>query len=468
MKQGRTAALGGMFLSLLGMVAAQTPSEQEGTPASPGAAIVIDVNGAIGPATSAYVEEAIDEAEERGARLLILRMDTPGGLDTSMRSIVKAITSSYVPVIGYVAPSGARAASAGTYILYACHVAAMAPGTNLGAATPVELGGLPTTAPEKSGPKDDTGDDSSEKTAPKPSGDAKKDKLVNDAVAYIRSLAQMRGRNAEWAEKAVREAASLPSEEAVQLGVVDVLAPDIDALLRLIDGRAVKTAGGDLLLQTEGLTLVELAPDWHSKLLSVISNPNVAYILMLVGIYGLIYEFSNPGAVLPGTVGAVSLVLALYAFQLLPINYAGVALMILGLGLMVAEAFTPTFGALGMGGVAAFVVGSLILVDTEAPGFGLSIPMVLTFALTSAMLLFFIIGLALKSYRRPVVSGSEELIGAVGQAVSGFPGPGSVHLHGEVWTARSEVPIAPGAQVKVTGRDGLTLLVVPKTTGKGA
>jgi len=468
MKQGRSAAVVGTFLSLLGIAAAQTPHEGEASPTSPREAIVIDINGAIGPATSAYVENAIDEAEERGARLLILRMDTPGGLDTSMRSIVKAITSSYVPVIGYVAPSGARAASAGTYILYACHVAAMAPGTNLGAATPVELGGLPTTTPEKSDSKNESDDGTPKKTAPKATGDAKKDKLINDAVAYIRSLAQMRGRNAEWAEKAVREAASLPSEEAVQLGVVDVLAQDIDSLLRLIDGRAVKTAGGEQVLDTAGLTLVELTPDWHSRLLSVISNPNVAYILMLVGIYGLIYEFSNPGAVLPGTVGAVSLVLALYAFQLLPINYAGVALMVLGLGLMVAEAFTPTFGALGLGGVAAFVMGSLILVDTEAPGFGLSIPLVLTFAVISALLLFFIIGLALKSYRRPVVSGSEELLGAIGQAVSGFPGPGSVHLHGEVWTARSEVPIAPGSPIEVTGRDGLTLLVVPKTTETGA
>jgi membrane-bound serine protease (ClpP class) len=338
----------------------------------------------------------------------------------------------------------------------------MAPGTNLGAATPVELGGLPSGgSPARPETQDDAGDEGGE-AEPESTGDAKKDKLVNDAVAYIRSLAQMRGRNAEWAEKAVREAESLPSEEAVRLGVVDLLAPNLDDLLRLIDGRAVKTAGGEQVLDTDGVSLVEVAPDWHSKLLSIISNPNIAYILMLVGIYGLIYEFSNPGAVIPGTVGAVSLVLALYAFQLLPINYAGVALMLLGLALMVAEALTPTFGALGLGGVAAFVLGSLILVDTDAPGFGLSIPLILTFAVTSAVLLFFIIGLALKSYRRPVVSGGEELLGAVGQAVSGFPGRGSVHLHGEVWTAHSDVSIAPGTTIEVTGRDGLTLLVKPK------
>ncbi len=463
MQRGWMCPLIGLLLAVPGMAAAQSEGERDDARGL-AEAIVIDVEGAIGPATSAYVERAIDEAQDRGARLLVLRMDTPGGLDTSMRAIVKAITSSYVPVVCYVAPSGARAASAGTYILYACHVAAMAPGTNLGAATPVELGGLPSGTPEKSQPQDATENESSAGSAPKPSGEAKKDKLVNDAVAYIRSLAQMRGRNAEWAEKAVREAASLPAEDAVRLGVVDLVAPDLDSLLAMIDGRVVQTASGEVVLDTDGLVLVELAPDWHSRLLSIISNPNIAYILMLVGIYGLIYEFSNPGAVVPGTVGAVSLVLALYAFQLLPINYAGVALMVLGLALMVAEAFAPSFGALGMGGVAAFVVGSLILIDTEAPGFGLSIPLVLTLAVTSALLLFFIIGLALKSYRRPVVSGAEELLGACGQAVSGFPGDGSVHLHGETWTARSDVPIPPGTPVEVTGRDGLTLLVVPKTS----
>ena len=463
-----TAGLTGILLSMLGIAVAQ----DEGAARTPGGAtteaVVIEVDGAIGPATSAYVEKAIADAEDRGARLLVLRMDTPGGLDTSMRSIVKAINGSTVPVVGYVAPSGARAASAGTYILYACHVAAMAPGTNLGAATPVELGGLPTgDAPQK--PKaEDEAEVEGEEAKPKSTGDAKKDKLVNDAVAYIRSLAQMRGRNAEWAERAVRQAESLPSEEAVQLGVVDLLARDLDELLEKIDGRVVRTAGGDVVLNTEGLARVELAPDWHSRLLSIISNPNIAYILMLVGIYGLIYEFSNPGAVVPGTVGAVSLVLALYAFQLLPINFAGVALILLGLALLVAEAFTPTFGALGIGGVAAFVVGSLILIDTETPGFGISIPLILTFAVVSALLLFFTIGLALKSHGRRVVSGAEELIGAVGHAVSGFPGAGSVRLHGEVWTARSQVPIPPGTPVEVRGRDGLTLLVEPKSTEKGA
>lgn len=446
---------GGAVHLVLGLVALAALA---GAAAKPGGeAVVIDVDGAIGPATSAYVADAVEEAETRGAKLLVLRMDTPGGLDTSMRSIVKAVNASSVPVVGFVAPSGARAASAGTYILYACHVAAMAPGTNLGAATPIQIGGLPGGTPEKTKPEKDL-DEGGE---PATTGDAHTDKLVNDAAAYIRSLAQLRGRNVEWAEKAVRSAASLSAEEAVELGVVDVLATDLTDLLVKLNGRTVRTAAGQVTLATAGLNLVELEPNWQTRLLSIISNPNIAYILMLVGIYGLIYEFSNPGAVLPGVAGAVCLVLALYSFQLLPVNYAGVALMLLGLTLMVAEAFVPSFGALGVGGVVSFVLGSLILIDTEVPGFGLSIPLILTFAATSAVLLVFVIGMAIQARRRPVVSGAEGLMGARGLAVSGFPGPGSVRLHGEIWSARSEVAISPGQRVRVTGREGLVLLVVP-------
>jgi membrane-bound serine protease (ClpP class) len=450
---------GGAVHLVLGLVALVAVA---GAVPMPGEAVVIDVDGAIGPATSAYVADAVEQAENREAKLLVLRMDTPGGLDTSMRSIVKAINASSVPVVGFVAPSGARAASAGTYILYACHVAAMAPGTNLGAATPIQIGGLSGGVPEKT-KSDKELDEGSE---PALTGDAHTDKLVNDAAAYIRSLAQLRGRNVDWAEKAVRSAASLPAEEAAQLGVVDVLATDLTDLLVKLNGRTVRTAAGQVTLATAGLSLVELAPNWQIRLLSIISNPNVAYILMLVGIYGLIYEFSNPGAVLPGVVGAVSLVLALYAFQLLPVNYAGVALMLLGLSLMVAEAFVPSFGALGVGGVVSFVLGSLILIDTDVPGFGLSIPLILTFAVTSAVLLVFVVGMAIQARRRPVVSGAEELMAATGLAVSGFPGPGSVRLHGEIWSARSEVAIRPGQLVRVTGREGLVLLVVPATNQK--
>lgn len=454
----------GWLLVCLLAFSAAVPAESESASRPTREALVIEVDGSIGPATSAYVEEAIADAEDRGAKLLVLQMDTPGGLDTSMRTIVKAINASLVPVVGFVAPSGARAASAGTYILYACHVAAMAPGTNLGAATPVQLGGFPGGEnPKKPKPAKTSEGEAPQEKKPAKSGDAMENKLVNDAVAYIRSLAKLRGRNAEWAEKAVRDAASLPAEEALQLGVVDLLARDQSDLLRKLDGRVVKLAGGEVTLETSGMSVVELAPDWHTRLLSIISNPNIAYILMLLGVYGLIYELANPGAIVPGTVGAVSLLLALYAFQLLPVSFAGVALMLVGLALMVAEAFVPSFGALGIGGVVAFVVGSLVLIDTDAPGFGLSIPLILTVAVTSAVLLALVVGMAIRSRRRPVVSGAEQLLAATGHAVAAFRGEGRVRLRGEIWTARSREPVGAGQAVRVTGRDGLTLLVEPLT-----
>ncbi len=429
-----------------------------------GEAVIVELNGAIGPATSDYVSKSISEAESRGAAVVVLRMDTPGGLDTAMRQIIKSITASSVPVVGYVAPTGSRAASAGTYILYACHIAAMAPGTNLGAATPVALGGLPGGIPKTPIPTGGDGEEDADAQQSQQTGDAKGNKVVNDAAAYIRGLAQLRGRDAEWAEKAVREAASLSAAEALASGVIDLIAPDLDRLLERIDGRRVSMPAGELTLRTVDLTRVELTPDWHSRLLSIISNPNVAYILLLVGIYGLVYEFSNPGVVLPGTVGAVCLVLALYSLHLLPINYAGAALMLLGIALMVTEAFVPSFGALGLGGVAAFVVGSLILIDTDAPGFGLSLPLILGFALVSALLMFAIIGMAIQSRRRPVVSGAEELLGAEGIVVSGFPGDGRVRVHGEVWSARAGVELAVGERVQVICRDGLILLVAHGNT----
>ncbi|RKT46010.1 NfeD family protein [Thiocapsa rosea] len=447
-------------------------------------ALLIDLQGAIGPAGAAYVEDAVAVAEDRGAGLIILRMDTPGGLDTSMRSIVKSITASRVPVVGYVAPTGARAASAGTYILYACPVAAMAPGTNLGAATPVQLGGLPSTEP-KPGPADtapreepsvddpdavtrESAEDpktGQETLKPAPRKDAPMDassrKAVQDAAAYLRSLAELHGRNADWAERSVREGASLSAEAALELGVIDQIAADLDELLHALDGRQVRIGDRQIRLDTSDMSVVERAPNWKTRLLGIISDPNLAYILLLVGIYGLVYEFANPGAVFPGTVGAVSLLLALYAFQLLPINYTGAALILLGLALMIAEAFVPSFGALGVGGAVAFVIGSLILIDTEVPGFGISIPLIIGFALSSALLFFVVIGMALKAHRQPVASGSEELAGALGEAVSGFPGPGSIHLHGEIWTAESDRDITPGTPVRVIARHGLTLLVEP-------
>ena len=411
--------------------------------------IQLSIDGTIGPASDDYVERALDSAAMRGAELVVIRMDTPGGLDTAMRAIIKNITNSPVPVASYVAPSGARAASAGTYILYASHIAAMAPGTNLGAATPVQLGGI--------SPPDIGGKDKDEQSPV----DTMKQKTINDAVAYIQSLAQLRGRNQEWAEQAVREAASLPATEALDLNVIDIVATSVADLLQQVDGREVLVLGQKRLLHTTGLTVNPLEPDWRSRLLAVITNPNIAYILMLIGIYGLIFEFSNPGSIVPGTVGAICLLVALYSFQLLPINYAGMGLILLGIFLMVAEAYEPSFGVLGIGGLVAFVIGSVILMDTDAPGFGIDISVIITFSITSVLVFVVAIGMALKARRRPVVSGIEELIGGTATVMDDFEQQGKVAIHSEIWNAYSHTPLLKGQQVKVTAIKGLTLEVEP-------
>lgn len=411
------------------------------------------VEGAIGPATDDYIGRALETAAERHAELVVIRMDTPGGLDSAMRGIIKSITKSAVPVATYVAPTGARAASAGTYILYASHIAAMAPGTNVGAATPVKMGG--------GAPMGRQGKDEEDKPAEDGAGDASKQKIINDAVAYLRSLAELRGRNQEWAEKAVREAASLPASEALELGVIDIVATGMADLLKQVDGRQVTVQGQQRMLNTAGSVVDQLVPDWRSRFLSVITNPNVAYILMLIGIYGLMLEFSNPGAIVPGTIGAISLLLALYAFQLLPINYAGMGLILLGVALMVGEAFQPSFGVLGIGGLTAFVIGSIILMDTEAPGFGIDISVIITFTIISALVFVVVIGMAIKARRRPVVSGMEQLVGADAIVLADFDREGRVSIHSETWTALSSAPVRKGQQVKVSGIQGLTLLVEP-------
>ena len=454
------------------------------TPASPASAsaVVLEIKGAIGPATSHYVVHGIEAAEKAGSRLVILEVDTPGGLDTSMRDIIRAILASSVPVATYVAPSGARAASAGTYILYASHVAAMAPATNLGAATPVSIGGEsspePTPAPEPgSAPsaKPESNSTPAQKpiVAPNPtSGPTKlptfpvpatamERKVINDAVAYIRGLAELRGRNADWGEAAVRGAASLPASAALQQNVIDVIAQDIPDLLSKINGREVKVANQTLKLATGNLVVQRMKPDWRTEFLAVITEPWVAYGLMLVGIYGLLLEGYNPGVMLPGVTGTICLLIALFAFQVLSVNYAGLALVALGVGMMIAEFFFPTFGSLGLGGLIAFVVGSLILFDTETPGMNIALPMIAGVAAVGGLVIVGIAYVAARSMRRPVVTGVQGMMGDRAEVIQAFNGSGRVRYRGELWKAHSEVELQPGQMARIVKVDGLTLWVEP-------
>ncbi len=459
---------------------------------------LLTVQDAIGPATSDYIAKGIEHAEERGSELVVIELDTPGGLDTAMRDIIQAILGSSVPVATYVYPQGARAASAGTYILYASHIAAMAPATNTGAATPVAIGGsspipLPETpeAADEAEDAEDVGqadeaaqdgeaqDDDTAAIGDDPTSDADdveaapatesfpqpatatERKAVNDAVAYILSLAEQRGRNAEWAERAVRSGESISAQAALENNVIDVVAEDLADLLSQIDGLTVNVDGEEMVLETEGLLTDLFEPDWRTQFLAVITNPTVAYGLMLLGLYGLLFEGYNPGAIIPGVVGAISLLLALFAFQILPVNYAGLALMLLGLILMIAEFLVPSFGALGIGGIVAFVIGSVILIDTDVPGFAVSTSLIAAIATTGGAVLLGIIWFAMKSRIQPVVSGAEEMTLMIASALEDFETDGRVWVHGERWQARTSEPVTKGQTLRVTRVDGLLLHVEP-------
>jgi membrane-bound serine protease (ClpP class) len=435
--------------------------------AAPQPVIVLTVNGAIGPATADYFHRGLDRAVKEGAQLLVLQVDTPGGLDTSMRAIIKDILAAPIPVAVYVAPSGARAASAGTYILYASHIAAMAPATNLGAATPVQIGGSgePSKRDDKPGAderakQDKKGGKAKDSSAPEP-GDAMGRKMVHDASAYIRGLAQLRGRNAEWAERAVREAVSLPADEAVKIKVADLIASDLTDLLKKVNGKVIELQGQKRTLETDGAAVMRLDPDWRSRLLAIITDPSVAYILMLLGIYGLLFEFYNPGLILPGVAGGICLLIALYAFQLLPVNYAGLALIVLGIGFIVGELFVTSYGALGIGGVIAFVLGSVMLIDTDVPGFAIPWSLIATVAVVSALFFLVVIGMAMQARKAPVVTGREELVSMHGEVIEHADGQWWARVHGEIWKVRSHAHLTRGQRVRVKGVDGLVLEVEP-------
>ncbi|NNC67997.1 MAG: nodulation protein NfeD [Gammaproteobacteria bacterium] len=423
--------------------------------------VVITIDGPIGPATSDYVLNGLDEAINTSAELVLLKMDTPGGLDTAMRDIIQGIISSSVPVVTFVSPSGARAASAGTYILYASHIAAMAPATTLGAATPVSIGGMPE-FPDSPLPSDEKPMEDNEEIEQPSENEAMQNKIINDAAAYIRGLAQLRGRNEEWAEEAVRSASSLSAEEAIKNNVIDIIANSIHDLLSKLDNYSVKILGEERNLVTKTASINYFEPDWRNKLLSVITDPNILPILMTLGMFGLIYEMLNPGFVLPGVLGGICILLALYAAQVLPINYAGLALILLGILFMIGEAFVPSFGALGIGGVIAFVIGSIILIDTDYEGYGISIPFISSFALANALFFFTILSMVLKARHKPIVSGREELLGSVGEVIDAVDNFGRVKVHSENWQAKSNVPIPPGQKIRVTGIEGLTLIVEPE------
>lgn len=436
-----------LILGWIALVAILLPIAyaQQSSPASAPekTAVLIKIDGAIGPSNADFIQQSIEKASKNHASMLILQINTPGGLGDAMRTIISSILDSPIPVISYVAPSGARAASAGTYIVYASHVAAMAPGTNIGAATPVTIP-LP-------------GEQDKSKTL-----DSEERKMLNDARAYIRSLAQLRGRNIDWAEKAVTQGESLSAAEALKLGVIDIVAPDVPFLLKELNGRKVVIHDQEQILDTQNIKVNTYAPNWRSQFLATITDPNIAYILLLIGLAGIFFEFFNPGFVLPGVVGVIALLLALYAFQLLPINYVGLALILLGITFMIAEAFIASFGILGIGGIIAFLFGSIMLMDTHTPGFQIALSLIISVTTLAAAFFLFVINIAIRSHRRPAASGGEQLIGKSSAVEMDAQGNARVRILGELWQVKSDQPLVNGEKVKVLRREGLILWVTPE------
>lgn len=435
-----------------------TPGLAQDSPPGP-TAHVIALEGPIGPASADYVIRSLRDAADAGAELAIIRLNTPGGLDASMRDIISAILDSPVPVATWVAPGGSRAASAGTYITYASHIAAMAPATNIGSSTPVSLGGAPTlpgSEEESESPGEQNGETDSD--GPDTTSDMER-KVINDAVAYIRGLAELRGRNADWAEASVRQAANLSASEALENGVIDLIAPRLEALLEELHGRTVTIGDSSRTLDLAEAETVHIEPDWRYQFLGVITNPNVAYILLMIGIYGIILEFYNPGMGIPGITGVICLVLAGFALQMLPISYAGLALLLLGLILMILEVLSPSFGVLGVGGLAAFVLGSVMLMDTDLPGYQISMPLIAALAVGTAAFVMLVLGALVQSRRQRLTSGTETMIGTLATALEDFERSGHVRADGEIWQAVCDEPVHEGDRLRIDRVEGLQLRV---------